>query len=40
MREEGWASRAWAQKGRGRTDVAGERAVVGASMAGRSWAEG
>jgi hypothetical protein len=29
-----------AQKGRGGADVAGERAVVGASTAGRSWARG
>jgi hypothetical protein len=29
-----------AQKGRGGMDVAGERAVVGASTAGRSWAGG
>jgi hypothetical protein len=29
-----------AQKGRGGSDVAGERAVVGASTAGRSWARG
>jgi hypothetical protein len=29
-----------ARKGRGRTNVAEERAVVGASTAGRSWAEG
>jgi hypothetical protein len=30
----------WAQKGRERTDVAGERAVVGTSTARRSWARG
>jgi hypothetical protein len=29
-----------AQKGHGREDVAGERAVVGASTARRSWARG
>jgi hypothetical protein len=29
-----------AQKGRGGTDVAGERAVVGVSTAGRLWARG
>jgi hypothetical protein len=29
-----------AQKGHGRTDVAGERTVVGASTTGRSWAGG
>jgi hypothetical protein len=35
MREERWA-----QKGCGGADVAGERAVVGASTTGRSWAGG
>jgi hypothetical protein len=34
MRERRWASRAWG------SDVAGERADVGASKAGRSWARG
>jgi hypothetical protein len=29
-----------AQKGRGGSDVAGERAIMGASTAGRSWARG
>jgi hypothetical protein len=29
-----WASGAWGSKGRGRAEVAGDRAVVGASTAG------
>jgi hypothetical protein len=40
MREERWASRVRAQKGRGDTDVSGEREDVGASTTGRSWAGG
>jgi hypothetical protein len=40
MREGRGRAGRGAQKGRGRTDVAGERAVVGASTAGRSWAGG
>jgi hypothetical protein len=39
MREGGGQAGRGAQKGRGGLDVAGERAVVGASTVGRSWAE-
>jgi hypothetical protein len=40
MREGRWASRAWGLKGARGADMAGERADVGASTAGRSWAGG
>jgi hypothetical protein len=40
MSEGRWASRVRAQKGRGHRDMAEERADVGASTAGRSWARG
>jgi hypothetical protein len=40
MREGRWASRAWGSKRARGLDVARERAVMGASTAGRSWAKG
>jgi hypothetical protein len=40
MREERWASKARGSKGARGADVAGERAVVGTSTTGRSWAGG
>jgi hypothetical protein len=40
MREGRWATGRGAQKGRGGSDVARERAVVGASTVGRLWAGG
>jgi hypothetical protein len=40
MSEGGGRAGCGAQKGRGRGDMAGEHAVVGASTAGRSWARG
>jgi hypothetical protein len=40
MREERWGAERGAQKWRGRTDVAKERAVVAVSTVGRSWVEG